>query len=46
VSEADATQGDGKGEEKRLGPEGLQRDKGGGKMGRDDGGPQLDTRED
>jgi len=43
VGHTDATQGDGDGEEERLGPEGLQRDDGDGEVRRDDGGPHSDT---
>lgn len=43
MSDADTTQGDGEREDRRLGAGELQRDKGGGKMDRNDGGPHSDT---
>lgn len=43
MGNTDATQGDGEGEDRRLGAGELQRNEGGGKVGRDDGGPHLNT---
>ena len=43
MSNADATQGDGESEDRRLGAGELKRDEGGDEVRRDDGGPHSDT---